>query len=166
VPSAASCGSGSCSWLAVESTGSPGVQRVVIWSSRAGGKTCCAGSGFSGRPWDSIASVVALDVRGTVCHVGPNDKTSTWWSASPDRQKEQAVSVRAAAGTLSADRGPRQRHPTATFTETRYHSSSCNYVHLISLPSSIHSSSYHLYQLSHAMKRNAFLIVSPSLINP
>jgi hypothetical protein len=46
----------------------------------------------------------------SVCHVGPNDMRWTWWSASPNRPKEQAVSARAAAETLSVHRGPRQRH--------------------------------------------------------
>ena len=68
---------------------------------------------LNGRPW-GLNCLRWSDGRWySVCHVGPNDMRWTWWSPSPNHQKEQAVSARAAAETLSVDRGPHQRHTTA-----------------------------------------------------
>jgi hypothetical protein len=49
------------SCLAVEAAGRTGGRWIVIWSSTGGVQSCCAGSGFSRRPWSSMAQVDAMD---------------------------------------------------------------------------------------------------------
>jgi hypothetical protein len=97
---------------AVWPAGSRAVRGVV------GSCLACVGPACSSVRWRQLQSAAMglncgrwMDGRWySVCHVGPNDMRWTWWSASPNRPKEQAVSARAAAETLSAHRGPRQRH--------------------------------------------------------